>query len=49
MEKRKHFQKNGAGMTGSLHVEEWKQICIYHPAQNLSWSESKISTQNQTH
>ena len=34
--KMKASSTNGAGLTGCLHVEESKQMHIYHPAQNSS-------------
>jgi hypothetical protein len=33
--------KNSAGLTGFVHVEECKQIHVYHPAQNSIPSKSK--------
>jgi hypothetical protein len=35
---------HSAVVTGCWHVEEWKFMHIYHPAQNSSPSGSKAST-----
>ena len=35
---------NGAALTGSQHVEEYKLICIYHPAHSSSPSGSRTQT-----
>ena len=40
------FSINGTDLTGYLCVEGWKQIHIYHLAQNSSSSGSKTSTYN---
>ena len=31
--KKKEYSTNGASLNGCLHVEEYKQTYIYHPAQ----------------
>jgi hypothetical protein len=43
-EKKKDSSRNGAGLTGSLHVEKRNLIYIYHLAQSSSPSGSGTST-----